>query len=73
MKNGQGKLIAKIQHFYDSVISAKERNEDAAMSTDNGKEKEHKRCVAECYASVGTMYNEIFKEFLYHSDERSDD
>ena len=73
MKNGHGKLIAKIQHFYDSVIAAKEKNEDGMMLTDNTREKEHKKCLAECYASIGTMYNDIFKEFLYNSDEPRND
>lgn len=72
MKNGHSKLVAKIQYFYDLITTNKERNEDDAMSTDDNKERQHKRCVAECYANMSAMYSETFKEFLYNSHDPSD-
>ena len=73
MRAGHSKLVAKIQHFYDTVMTEKERNEDDALSTDNYKEKQYRQSSAECYAKVGSIYCEIFKEFLYNSNEPHND
>ena len=69
----KNQLVAKIQHFYDTVISAKERSEDDAMSSSDNKVRHYKKSAADCYEHIGNVYSEIFKEFLYNSNERHND
>ena len=73
MKFAHSKIVAKIQHFYDVITIERQRNEDAFMLSDNTKEKEYKRCAAECYTAVGKSFDEIFRDVLYHCDESDDD
>lgn len=67
-KNGKEKLIAKIQHFYDSLINLSNSNQDWMITSNDQKEKEQRKVMAECYLSLSTSYAEVFKEFLYNAD-----
>lgn len=67
-KNGKEKLIAKLQHYYDSIINLKQANEDYRLTSNDLKEKEHRKVLAECYDAMSLSFAEIFKEFLYNAD-----
>jgi hypothetical protein len=64
--NGKEKLIAKIQHFYDTLQNCKGQHQDLAITSNNPQEKEQQRIVGECYGVIGVMFSEVFKEFLYN-------
>lgn len=69
--NGKEKLIAKIQYFYDGIVKVKQSNEDLSLTTNDLKEREHRKITAECYESMCLSFAEVFKEFLYNA-ERND-
>jgi len=66
--NGKEKLIAKIQHYYDAMVMAKQTNEDLAMSAHDHLDKEHRKLMSQCFHTVVIQFEEIFKEFLYNAD-----
>lgn len=66
--NGKEKLIAKIQHYYDALIGAKQMNEDAAMGANDHIDKEHRKLMGQCFHTCAVQFEEIFKEFLYNAD-----
>lgn len=69
--NGKEKLIAKLQHFYDTITNVKQQNEDFRLVSNDPSEKEQRRVMAECYQSMCLSFSEVFKEFLYNA-ERDD-
>lgn len=69
--NGKEKLIAKVQHFYDSLINLKQANEDYCITTNDLEEKGQRKVMAECYEAMSLAFADVFKEFLYNA-ERND-
>lgn len=66
--NGKEKLIAKIQHYYDALINAKENNEDTLIASNDPVERENRKIMGQCFHTMSIQFEEIFKEFLYNAD-----
>lgn len=69
--NGKEKLIAKLQHFYDSLINIRQVNEDYCITTNDLEEKAQRKIMADCYQAMSLSFADVFKEFLYNA-ERDD-
>ncbi len=68
MKNGQEKLIAKIQHFYDVLTQRIEDLGADTISQDSHKKRSEAAIIMKEGISIKNKYREIFKEFLYDED-----
>ena len=68
MKNGQEKLIAKIQHFYDVLTVGIDELGAEAITKESHKKRSEVAFLVKEGVSIKNKYKEIFKEFLYDED-----
>lgn len=65
MKNDHEKLIAKVQHFYDSLRKKEEMFETDSMVINSLEIKRVCAIKANEYASIAGNFIEVFKDFIY--------
>lgn len=69
MNNGYEKLVAKIQHFYDLIQQSADRECDLSITSHEADTKAQCLIVVGAYQTLGAMYKDVFKDFLYDNTE----